>query len=205
MPAVTKSTDTKDRIVDAAILTLREEGFAGTSARVIADNGGFNQALIFYHFGSLNDLLIAALDKTSDARMIRYREALADVRGLPATLRVAGDLYAEDQAAGHITILCELVAGSATAKGLGPQIVRRLEPWVAFTEETLTRALARSPLKRLIPVKEVSYPIVATYLGMELLAHLDGDHTKADAAFATATKITNRLGRVLGGRDKAAG
>ncbi|MCZ3387088.1 MAG: hypothetical protein LH630_09030 [Actinomycetia bacterium] len=46
---------------------------------------------------------------------------------------------------------------------------------------------------------------MATYLGMEMLAHLDGDHAKADNAFATATKIINRLGRLLGGRDKAAG
>ena len=198
------SSDTKERIVEATIETLREEGFAGTSARAIATKGEFNQALVFYHFGTLNELLLAALDTTSERRMTRYREALIGVKGLPATLRVAGELYAEDQSEGHITVLCELVAGSATAKGLGPEIVKRLQPWMQLTEDALTSALAKSPLRRLVPVNEMAYPIVATYLGIELLAHLDGDHSKADALFATVTKTTNRLGRLLGGRDKAA-
>ncbi|HVQ88640.1 MAG TPA: hypothetical protein VMT88_10720, partial [Actinomycetes bacterium] len=64
-------------------------------------------------------------------------------------------------------------------------------------------ALAKSPLRRLVPAKELAYPIVATYLGIELLAHLDGDHSRADALFATATRTTNRLGRLLGGRDRS--
>ena len=45
------------RIVEAAIETLKTEGFAGASARAIARTGGFNQALVFYHFGSVNELL----------------------------------------------------------------------------------------------------------------------------------------------------
>ena len=45
---------TKARIVAAAIETLKTDGFAGASARAIAKAGGFNQALVFYHFGSVN-------------------------------------------------------------------------------------------------------------------------------------------------------
>ena len=52
---------TKEQIVGAAIETLRTEGFGGTSARAIARIGDFNQALIFYHFGSVNGLLLEAL------------------------------------------------------------------------------------------------------------------------------------------------
>lgn len=51
---------TKGRIMDAAIETLKSEGITGTSARAIAHRGDFNQALIFYHFGSVNNLLIQA-------------------------------------------------------------------------------------------------------------------------------------------------
>ena len=46
----------------AARTSLRTDGIMGASARVIARHGDFNQALIFYHFGSLNDLFIAVLD-----------------------------------------------------------------------------------------------------------------------------------------------
>ncbi len=190
------ATETKARIVEAAVATLREEGFAGSSARAIAGRGGFNQALVFYHFGTLNDLLLAALDRTSDERMAAYTTALDGVTGLAATMRAASDLYAEDLRAGHITVLCELIGGSATAKELGPQIAERVQPWVRLTEATLMRAFASSPLRRLLPVRELAYPVVALYLGIEMLAHLDGDRTRADALFATGRKVTDRLGRL---------
>src|SRR5947208_10430315 len=99
---------TKERIVAAALETLKEEGFAATSARSIARRGGFNQALIFYHFGTLNDLLLAALDKTSSERMSRYREELQTGRTIGEKIRVAGELYREDLESGHITVITEL-------------------------------------------------------------------------------------------------
>jgi len=37
----------KQRIVDAALETLREKGFAGASTRAIAATGGFKPGLIF--------------------------------------------------------------------------------------------------------------------------------------------------------------
>ncbi|EWM11480.1 LOW QUALITY PROTEIN: TetR-family transcriptional regulator, partial [Kutzneria sp. 744] len=52
--------ETRQRLIDGAIETIRQHGIAGTSARTIAATAGVNQALVFYHFGSVNDLLKAA-------------------------------------------------------------------------------------------------------------------------------------------------
>lgn len=85
--------ETRDRIIDAALLTVRNEGLVGTSARVIARTGCFNQALVFYHFGSVEELLIAALERANDRRMDRFRErldgceSLADLVSVASTLR----------------------------------------------------------------------------------------------------------------------
>src|SRR5438874_2502405 len=54
--------ETKNRIVEAALAVLKRQGYAGASARSIAAEGRFNQALIFYHFGSVRNLLLAADD-----------------------------------------------------------------------------------------------------------------------------------------------
>ena len=43
---------TKQQIARAALEALRTEGFAGATSRAIGRIGGFNQALIFYHFGT---------------------------------------------------------------------------------------------------------------------------------------------------------
>ena len=50
---------TRRALVDAAIESLRFDGFAGASARAIATRAGVNPGLIFYHFGSVADLLLA--------------------------------------------------------------------------------------------------------------------------------------------------
>src|SRR5438270_3891359 len=96
---------TRKRIVKAAVETLKQEGFARTSARAVAKQGGFNQALVFYHFGAMTDLLLAALDETSARRMARYRETLEGVDDLGRLAELAGRIYREDLDAGHMTVL----------------------------------------------------------------------------------------------------
>ncbi|MGH9206383.1 MAG: TetR family transcriptional regulator, partial [Acidimicrobiales bacterium] len=49
--------DTRQALVRAAVETLKSEGFAGASARVIAGRAGCNQGLVFYHFGTVANLL----------------------------------------------------------------------------------------------------------------------------------------------------
>src|SRR5467141_21980 len=89
----TRAEPTRGRIVEAAIETLKSEGYGGASARAIARTGRFNQALIFYHFGTLKDLLLAALDETSDRRMRAYAKAVEGVRTLPDLFEVAARIY----------------------------------------------------------------------------------------------------------------
>ncbi len=185
----TTGARTRERIVEAAIETLKTEGFAGASARAIARTGGFNQALVFYHFGSVNELLLAALDATSQTRMARYRDAVDGVENLGDLFRVATEIYAEDLDAGHIKVLAELMAASTTFPQLRTEIVARVEPWVRFTEEALTRHMEGSPFAQLLAPKDVAYAIVALYLGMEMLANLDDNRDRADAIFATGARF----------------
>lgn len=180
---------TKDRIVAAALDTLKHEGFAGASARTIARRGDFNQALIFYHFGTINDLLLAALDATARERLERYQEAIADTSGPQELLGVASRLYREDLEAGHITVLTELIAGSLTEPALGPQIVARMQPWIDLAEDAIGRATAGTALQQLLPARDVAFALVALYLGIDLLTQLDGDRERAESLFAAGERL----------------
>ncbi len=187
---------TKDRIIEAALETLKEDGFAGTSARSIAKRGGFNQALIFYHFGTVNDLLLAALDRTSDERMTKYRERVEHVESIDDAVRVATELYREDLASGHITVLSEMIAGSLDRPDLGPAIVARLEPWIELTEDAVRNVLERTAMSGLVPARTVAYAIVALYLGVDLLSHLERDDARAEALFEGAARLGALFGSV---------
>ena len=176
----------KDRIVEAAFETLKEEGFAGTSARAIARRGSFNQALIFYHFGTLNDLLLAALDKTSADRMARYREAIQSSESVDERIGIATRLYREDLSSGRITVISELVAGSLARPDLASEVVQRMEPWIDFTEDVIEDLLEGSPFQGLVPLRTLAFAVVALYLGVDLLSHLDQDNSRAEALFQLA-------------------
>src|SRR5215212_4376483 len=107
------SSATRRQILDATLETLRNEGCAGATSRAIARAGGFNQALIFYHFGSLDGLLLAALDQTSEERFERYRHAVGDAASVDELVAAIARLYAEDRERGHMTVVAQMVAGSA--------------------------------------------------------------------------------------------
>jgi AcrR family transcriptional regulator len=191
------AASTKERIVEAALLTLKEEGFAGTSARAVARRGGFNQALIFYHFGTLTDLLLAALDKTSRDRMNRYTVAMSRSDSIEAKIQTAAELYAEDLASGHITVLSELVTGSLSRPDLGPEVGNRLEPWVDFAEQAIKEVAGDTPLSKLLPSRTLAFAVVALYLGVDLLSHLDGDNSRAKALFDAASRLSPLLDQLV--------
>jgi AcrR family transcriptional regulator len=197
--AQTSLTGTKRVIVEAALETLKEEGFSGTSARSIARRGGFNQALVFYHFGSVNDLLLAALDETSRRRMDAYASALEAASNTHELVEVALHGYREDLASGHITVLAEMIAGSLASPELKPAILERMKPWVDFAEDAIAKSLQGSPLRDVLPVRDLAYGLVAMYLGVEMLAHLEDDAERVDSLFATAQSLSALVGPLMGG------
>jgi AcrR family transcriptional regulator len=192
---------TRRRLVAAAIAALREVGFAGASAREIARRAECNQALVFYHFGSVADLLVAALDETSRVRMERYSAAVAGVTTLEGLVTVGIGIFREDLDAGHVTVLAELIAGASTSPELGAAVAERIETWRRFTEEIARRVLDGSPFAPLLEPGEVAFAVVALYLGIELLTHLDGDRRPAEGLFATAGRMAALLGSLSGGPD----
>jgi AcrR family transcriptional regulator len=182
------------RIVDAALATLKAQGVAGASARAIARTGGFAQALIFYHFGSVNDLLLAALEETGRRRMDRYREAVGEGMALPDLVQAASEVYREDLEAGHLTVLAAMIAASVTSPDLGPRVTACVQPWLDFTEDVVSRAADRLPVVDLVPAADAAMAIVALYLGLELLTHLDGDRSRAESLFAAAGRLAGVAG-----------
>ena len=190
--------DTKHRIVDAALETLKHDGFAGASARTIAERGGFNQALIFYHFGTIDGLLLAALDRASDERMRAYREAIEGASGLTELATIAARVFREDLRSGHIKVMAELMAGTSSHPELGPEISRRVKPWIELTSEVAERVGRGTGLEGVVPAEDVAFAVVSLFLGIELMSHLDGDTTRAERLFAVTQTLATMFEGILG-------
>jgi AcrR family transcriptional regulator len=187
---------TRQRIIEAAIAALATDGFAEASSRAIARTGGFNPALIFYHFGSLDELLLAALDSTSASWLERYRQAIGDANTIEELLNAAAAVYEEDRDSGHMTVVAQMIAASIAKPELAPAMVSRMEPWIDLAEEGLGKALTRIEAPDLVPVRELAYAFVTFYLGVNLLTHLDEDRARTDALFERLRSLTPLLAQL---------
>lgn len=166
---------TRTRIVDAALQALRSDGIAGVSARAIARHGGFNQALIFYHFGSVEGLLVAVARRESERRSALYAPALREVSSLPELVAVARRLHDEEFAAGSVAALTQMLAGAVGSEELARGIWDALEPWTTLVRETIGRLLADTPYGEVLPADDLTAAVTALFLGIELLTGLDPD------------------------------
>lgn len=190
--------------MEAAIEVLRHEGFAAATARGIAARAGCNPGLLFYHFGSVVNLLLAALDEVSSQRRQRYEPALAQARTLAQLVDLAGRVFAEDIDNGDAKLLVEMIAGTASTPGLAAEVKARVTPWARFAEAALAPYLARSPMAALVGAQEATHAVVALYLGLELLSHLDGDQAPALALFERARLLVPLLDLMPGARPTTA-
>jgi len=197
-PTSGRSADTRRLLIGAAVETLKDVGYAGASARAIAERAGSNQGLVFYHFGSVNDLLLAALDEVSTRRMEAYRGVLEHATSVAALAESARAIFVEDLDAGYVRVLIEMITGAQAVPGLGDLVAERLRPWRDLAEDAVRRALGRSAAARLLPPAEAAHALVAGFLGLELLASLDGDRAAALAVFDRARSLARMLD-LLGG------
>jgi len=188
--------DTRTELIAAAIEVLRESGFSAASARKIAQRAGCNQALVFYHFGSVNDLLVAALEDVSTHRMQAYQRLLDHTGTLADLADSARAVFQADLDAGHVRVLTEMISGAQAVRGLGERVAQVLAPWRAFARDAVRQALAASPVGSLVPPEEVAYAVVAGLLGLEMLVSLDDDREPALALFDRARLLGETLDRL---------
>jgi len=184
---------TRQGLIDAAVETLKAEGFAGSSARSIARRAGCNQGLVFYHFGSVVNLLLAALDSVSASRRDRYSAAVDAVESPSDLVDVATSIFEEDLDAGDVSVLVEMIAGASSTPGLGAEVAQRIAPWTEFARRSVEAALGESALASLVPSDDVAHAVVAMYVGLEMLSHLDGDRGPARALFGHARALAALL------------
>ncbi len=175
---------TRNQILRAAFDTLEDKGFAAATSRAVAERGGFNQALVFYYFGSMDALLLAALDWTNERRLSAYRAALADANTLDEVFATAARLFEEDRESGHVTVVSQMIAGSVARPELAPETLKRMQPWLELCEQTLERVLGTSALAQALPTRDLAYAVVNFYLGANVLTHLEGDRARADELLA---------------------
>ncbi|SEO89282.1 TetR/AcrR family transcriptional regulator [Amycolatopsis saalfeldensis] len=88
---------THQNLLDATVGCLVEFGYAGTTTQRVQERAGVSRGALLHHFGSKQELFVAAIHHVAEGRLARLREeGPADsLRGLVTALRasMSGPLY----------------------------------------------------------------------------------------------------------------
>jgi AcrR family transcriptional regulator len=191
------SDDTRLRILEATLATIRDEGIVGASARAIARAGKFNQASIYYHFGSINDAVVAAIAHMSAEQLARYQAQLVTVQTLPELVTVARSLHEEDSTNGTLRILAQVMAGSAADESFAASVADVFDPWIDVVTAALRRVLGQSPLGASLPVDDLAYAVSALFVGIEVLASLRPGDPRSHSLFTTFNGMASLIELML--------
>lgn len=195
--AAASGAETREKLLAAARACLRDEGIAGVSARAIARHGDLNQALVFYHFGSVDGLLQAVARTDSERRARLYEDRLADVSTLKELVSIGRQIHKVEFAEGNTAVLAQLVAGAASSTDLGVAVQDGMQTWTTLVEDALARVLAGTPLATAVPLGDVAYAIASLFLGLELMGGVDGDDARVESLFTSLDAVSGLVDMLL--------
>ncbi|MEV0691501.1 TetR/AcrR family transcriptional regulator [Streptomyces sp. NPDC050388] len=187
--------DTRKKLLEGTLRTLAEQGIAKVSARTIATAAGVNQALVFYHFGSVDELLSAACRYGAEQRVARHRPRLATIGSLTELLAFGREMHAEERAAGHVALLGQLLAGAQTHDALKPATAAGLDLWIVEIEKVLDRVLPGTPFGEFTESGGLARAVAASFVGLELYEGVD------PAGAGAALDTLERLGALVAALD----
>ncbi|HTX94296.1 MAG TPA: TetR/AcrR family transcriptional regulator [Mycobacterium sp.] len=79
-----RDSKTRDRLIDATIQIMVEEGYAAATSRRVAAKAGVKPALVHYYFPTMDELYLDVFRRGAAAYLERQSEALASGRPLRA-------------------------------------------------------------------------------------------------------------------------
>ena len=176
-------SDTRSKLIEGTLATLRDKGLTGTSARTIAAAAGVNQALVFYHFGSVAELIDAASREATEERVALYRPRFDELTSLRELLALGQELHETERDAGNVTVLAQVLAGAQQDVAIARAAEHALALWVAEIERVLRRLLKTSPLGEVTDAAGLARGIAAAFIGLELYEGVD--KAGADQAMAS--------------------
>ncbi|GAB1431680.1 DNA-binding transcriptional regulator UidR [Spirochaetota bacterium] len=182
---------TKERILDAAAIIIREQGSAALTVEAAADLAGVSRKTVYNHFENK----YALIDDAASAWTARVMAVLADIaadEGLPFITKlnkIVERAYAELKNSGR------LLTGGAVSQhprlaGFQNMLQERLR---GFITDILQNAINEGYIKKEFSSKRLTYVIVNFVIGLTVLDGVD------EEAFSRVDVLKDSLKAMVGG------
>ena len=170
-------TDARRALLDAAERLLIDEGRDAMTTRRIARAAEVNHGLVHYYFGSVDDLVVAVLERFGDRLIARQRDMYGRDVPFIEKWRTAMGYMEIDLASGYPKVLSELQAMAFNHPELREGFARVMGEWRAVLTEAFSAAVDEYGLSQ--NVVEPFVTLVVTFtIGMfnERLVGIDEGH-----------------------------
>jgi AcrR family transcriptional regulator len=186
---------TRAAILDATLRRLIADGYARLNLRDIAQEAGVNHALINYHFGSKQHLVLAVLDAANRRLLERQQTMYAQAAPVSEKWRRACAFYDDDLTSNYVRLMMELMSASFADETLRREFTPRLLAWHRLIDEEVARTIARHDLDLPVSAQAIGAWIGCFWIGMEAMMTLGV--AEADGHFLEAMQGMHALLQAL--------
>ena len=130
-----------EAFLDGAERLLVREGAAGISTRRLAQEAGQNHGLVHYYFGSVDELLIQALERFTDRVLERQRAMYETDAPFAEKWRTAVGFIEEDLAAGYPKVWAELESLALHKPEMRERLRAVNDRWRTLLRDALAEAI----------------------------------------------------------------
>jgi AcrR family transcriptional regulator len=176
---------------------FNSRGYAGTSMSAVLQATGLQKGGVYNHFGSKEQLAVAAFDYMIERLAARFDAALADVDGavdrLGAIVSVIGHLAADPEFAGGCPVLNVATESDDGVPALRLRAQDAMTSWQRLIGLTVKQGVESGELRSDCDPRGVATVITATLEGAVMLSKLYGDARHMARAIEHVTGYVDSL------------
>lgn len=180
--------------MDAAVRLTAKAGARALTARAIGAEAGVNQALIFYHFDSVENLLRLAYADATAAMVADYASALGEARTFTDLYAVGERLGARSREDGSAALLTHVMAAAHHDEQMAAALAASLGTWREVVTGAVRRVVAHHGLEGAVDADALAGSLAASTIGMVTVDALPGAPLGATmAALAPVPRVVDTL------------
>lgn len=189
-PAATRTgagDATRTSLLQAAASLVAQRGWGAVTTRAVAERAGVNQALVHYHFGSIEHLRQAAVMARLRPEIQGLADELLHERPMPESIsRVMQRLDRFDLESEAAVLMAEALLRATRDERFGRQVGEVVRSWSALLEPRLLVAQQRGVVRQDIDAASLARILAAVLDGFIIQRMAD---PAADPAAAAGTLI----------------
>jgi AcrR family transcriptional regulator len=193
---MTKSDETRARIIQQAANLFNQKGYAGVSMSDIMTATGLKKGGIYNHFASKDELAIAAFDYAArqvSQRYMRDGSTPTAVERLKTMIQTFCTTPDEIELKGGCPLMNTAIESDDAHPGLRAQTQRAMDRWRRLIHRIVKQGIQSGELSPTTKPETVATIVIATLEGALMLTKLYGDRVHLQRAEEHLNHYVNTL------------